>query len=148
MRKIVDDADDVIGAIQECIDEQFKDNKSMELAKIEKQIVAVQEKAVTARKDKMRGAITETQYTTIIEECKTEMQGLEARQKELQESAVGYANVAAWMRNFKDSISSGEIVNADNGFIMKQLVEQMIINDEDMEIRFRCGVSVTERYVK
>ena len=148
MRKIVDDADDVISAIQECIDEQFKDNKNAELAKIEKQIVVVQEKAVNARKDKLRGAITAAQYATIIEECKTEMQGLEARQKELQESATGYANVAAWMRNFKDSISSGEIVNADNGFIMKQLVEQIIINDEDMEIRFRCGVSVTERYVK
>ena len=45
-------------------------------------------------------------------------------------------------------IQSGKIMNTDDSQIMKQLVEQIIVGADSMEIQFKCGVIVKQKYVK
>ena len=52
-----------------------------------------------------------------------------------------------WLENFAEHIKSGEIMNADDSMVMKQLVQQIIVGDEGIEIRLQCGVSIKQEYV-
>lgn len=38
-------------------------------------------------------------------------------------------------------------MNADDGMIMKQLVEQIIVNEDGIEVHFKCGVVTTHEYL-
>lgn len=44
-------------------------------------------------------------------------------------------------------IQSGGIMNADDGMIMKQLVEQIIVNDDGIEVHFKCGIVASHEYL-
>ena len=38
-------------------------------------------------------------------------------------------------------------MNDDDGSIMKALVETIVVKEESMEIRFKCGVTIEKEYV-
>ena len=64
----------------------------------------------------------------------------------MQTAASRYAEVKAWLDAFQDHISSSDILNADDEGIIKQLVEQIIVNDDGIEIQFKCGASIEKEY--
>ncbi len=39
-------------------------------------------------------------------------------------------------------------MGADDNAIMRSVVEQIIIRENEMEIEFKCGVSIKKEYVK
>jgi len=39
-------------------------------------------------------------------------------------------------------------MDADDNAIMRSLVEQIIIRDDEMEIEFKCGVTYKHEYVR
>ena len=45
-------------------------------------------------------------------------------------------------------LTSGDIMNVDDGTILKALVEQIIVNDAEIEIRFKCGVVAEKEYAE
>lgn len=51
-----------------------------------------------------------------------------------------------WLDTFEKHISDGGIMDADNGTILKQLVEQIIVGTSGIEIQFKCGVSIEKDY--
>ncbi len=71
---------------------------------------------------------------------------METRQAELQTAQSRYAEVKAWLDAFGAHIKSGEILNADDSTVIKQLVEQIIVNDDGIEIQFKCGATIEKEY--
>ena len=82
-----------------------------------------------------------------IKEYSERMQALEAQQAELQTTENRYSEVKMWLDSFAEHIQSGGIMNADDGMIMKQLVEQIIVNDDGIEVHFKCGVIAEHEYM-
>ena len=75
------------------------------------------------------------------------MRELEEQQAELQTTENRYGEIKMWLDNFEEHIRSGAIMDATDGMIMKQLVEQIIVSESGMEIHFKCGVIAEHEYV-
>ena len=75
------------------------------------------------------------------------MQELEAQQAELQTTENRYSEVKMWLDSFAEHIQSGDIMNADDSMIMKQLVEQIIVGDDGIEVHFKCGIVASLEYM-
>ena len=74
-------------------------------------------------------------------------QELEAQQAELQTTENRYSEVKMWLDSFAEHSQSGDIMNADDSMIMKQLVEQIIVGDDGIEVHFKCGIVASHEYM-
>lgn len=45
-------------------------------------------------------------------------------------------------------MQDGSIGTASDAALMKTLVERIIVNDDGIEVEFKCGASVKQEYVK
>ncbi len=146
IRDMVEDADEIIEAVRDSARLVLQPENAAALAAVEQEIIAIQEQALGLHKAKQAHTITENEYAARISECSIRMKELEAKQAEMQTAASRYAEVKAWLDAFQDHISSGDILNADDEGIIKQLVEQIIVNDDGIEIQFKCGASIEKEY--
>ena len=140
------DADEIIAAVQDSARLVLQPENAAALAEIEQAIIDIQETALKLHKAKQAHTITDGEYTERISECTRRMKELEAQQAELQTAESRYAEVKAWLESFEAHIKSGAILNADDDMIVKQLVEQIIVNDDGIEIQFKCGTTITKEY--
>ena len=146
IRDMVEDADEIIEAVRDSARLVLQPENAAALAEVEQEIIAIQEQALGLHKAKQAHTITENEYAARISECSIRMKELEAKQAEMQTAASRYAEVKAWLDAFQDHISSGDILNADDEGIIKQLVEQIIVNDDGIEIQFKCGATIEKEY--
>lgn len=98
-------------------------------------------------KAKQQRSVTATDYAAQIKEYSERIQALEAQQAELQSTENRYSEVKMWLDSFAEHSQSGGIMNADDGMIMKQLVEQIIVNDDGIEVHFECGIVASHKYL-
>ncbi len=98
-------------------------------------------------KAKQQRSVTATDYAAQIKEYSERIQALEAQQAELQSTENRYSEVKMWLDSFAEHSQSGGIMNADDGMIMKQLVEQIIVNDDGIEVHFKCGIVASHKYL-
>ena len=91
--------------------------------------------------------ITVTCYAARLKNYSDQIQELEARLAELQTIENKYAEVMLWLDSFAEHIKSGAIMNTDDSMIIKQLVEQIIVNDDGIEVHFKCGVVSSNEYL-
>lgn len=131
IRDMVEDADEIIGTVRD----------SVRLVMQPENVAAL-----ALHKAKQAHSITESEYAERIRECSSRMTELEAQQAEMQTAASRYAEVKAWLDAFQEHIESGDIMNIDDDAIIKQLVEQVIVNDDGIEIQFKCGAAITKEY--
>lgn len=143
---MVENADEIIETVRDTAKLVLQPENAAALAAIEEDIIAVQETAIGLHKAKQAHAITESEYATRISECSIRMKELEAQQAEMQTAASRYAEVKAWLDAFQEHIESGSIMNADDDAIIKQLVEQIIVNNDGIEIQFKCGATIEKEY--
>lgn len=68
-------------------------------------------------------------------------------QTELQTTENRYSEVKLWLDSFAGHIHSDGIMNVDDGMVMKQLVEQIIVNGDGIEVHFKCGIVATHEYM-
>lgn len=146
IRDMIDDADEIMAAVKESAGLVLQPENAAALAEIEQAIIEIQEKALGLHKAKQAHKITDSEYTAQITECSHRMKELEAQQAELQTAASRYAEVKAWLDTFEAHIKSGDILNSDDCAIVKQLVEQIIINEDGIEIQFKCGATIEKEY--
>ena len=76
------------------------------------------------------------------------MKALEAERDEAQQTANQYTALKAILDNFENGLKNGSVMDADDNAIMRSVVEQIIIRDDEMEIEFKCGVSIKKEYVR
>lgn len=146
IRTMIDDADSIMEAIRESAGLVFEPENHEALEAIANQVIAIQQSVLELHKAKLGGGVTESEYNKRIGAYSEEMKRLEVRQAELQTAETRYSAVSAWLTAFAEHIESGDILDADDHVIMKQLVEKIIVRDTEMEIHFKCGGSVTQKY--
>jgi len=146
IREMIEDADDIMAAVKESAGLVLQPENAAALADIEQEIIDIQETALGLHKAKQAHQITESEYAARISECGIRMKELEAQQAELQTAESRYAEVKTWLSTFEAHIKSGAILNADDGTIVKQLVEQIIVSDDGIEIQFKCGATIEKEY--
>jgi len=146
IREMIEDADDIMSAVKESAGLVLQPENAAALAEIEQEIIDIQETALALHKAKQAHQITESEYAARIGECSIRMKELEAQQVELQTAESRYVEVKTWLNTFEAHIKSGAILNADDGTIVKQLVEQIIVHDDGIEIQFKCGATIEKEY--
>jgi len=147
IRDITENAEEIIAAVKNETGLVMEPDSKTELDQLEQDIIDLQNEVLELHKAKQCRRITSEEYTDAVKEYSQRMQELEAKQAELQSTMNRYYEARAWLDSFADHIQSGEIMNANDSMVMRQLIEQIIVNDDDIEIQFKCGVIVHHAYV-
>jgi len=148
VQEMLADAEEIIQMVQDSTGLVMEPKNTSELVRVEQEIIALQEAVMEIHKAKQKRGISAAEYAEKIREHSLRMQQLEAQQEELQTTENRYNQIKVWLDNFARHIQTGEIMNADDSQIMKQLVEQIIVGADGMEIQFKCGVIAKHKYVK
>jgi len=118
------------------------------LVEIEQNIIALQEKAIILHKQKVENKITDETYNNEVMRYSQQMEDLERRQSELRETENKFNEVRAWLDTFEQYTKSGKILTATDTVVMRALVDHIAVYDEHIEVFFKCGGSVEQKYVK
>ena len=59
-----------------------------------------------------------------------------------------YATVRMWLADFQQHMQEGDATDDRDGSIMKTRVEAIIVWDDHIEVRFKCGATVEQKYVE
>lgn len=148
VRQMADNAAEVIEAVREGAQLAMQPENAAALEAVEQEIIELQETALTLHKNKQSGIITQETYTTEIAACSTQMKTLEAQKEKLQNAAMRYAEAKAWLDAFEQALATGEIETTSDVALMRTLVERIIVNDDGIEVEFKCGASVQQQYIK
>lgn len=107
----------------------------------------MQNAVLELHKAKQQRSVTTADYAAQIKEYSERMQELEAQQAELQTTENRYSEVKLWLDSFAEHIQSGDIMNAEDSMVMKQLVEQIIAGEDGIEVHFKCGIVASHEYM-
>ena len=144
---MIEDAEEIMAAVKDSAGLVMEPENKAALERVEQEIIDLQNAVLELHKAKQQRSVTATDYTAQIKEYSERMQALEAQQAELQTTENRYSEVKMWLDSFAEHIQSGGIMNADDGMIMKQLVEQIIVNDDGIEVHFKCGIVTSHEYM-
>ena len=148
VRQMADNAAEIIEAVREGTQIAMQPENAAALEAIEQEIIMLQEMALELHKNKQHGIVTEEKYNAEIRVCSERMKVLETQQAELKTAATRYAEVKVWLDAFEKAMQDGSIGTASDAALMKTLVERIIVNDDGIEVEFKCGASVKQEYVK
>lgn len=148
VQEMITDAEEVIQLVRDSAGLVMEPENKAELAQVEQAIIDLQAAVMELHKAKQKRGISASEYAEKIREYSLRMEELETQQEELQTTENRHNQIKVWLDNFARHIQSGEIMNTDDSQIMKQLVEQIIVGADSMEIQFKCGVIVKQKYVK
>ena len=147
IRDMIADAEEIIAAVMDSAGLVMEPENHAALEAVEQKIIDLQNAVLELHKAKQQRSVTAADYAAQIKEYSQRMQELEAQQAELQTTANRYGEVKMWLDNFAEHIQSGAIMDATDGMIMKQLVEQIIVGVDGIEVHFKCGVIAEHEYV-
>ena len=117
------------------------------LAVVERDIVDTQEQALALHKKKVAHQISEDEYTAAIQRCGKRMEELEAQQKDLQAAENRFNEVKAWLDAFRQCVTN-DAISTNDTVLMKAIVERIIVWDDHIEVVFKCGGSIEQKYVR
>lgn len=144
---MIEDTEEIMAAVKDSAGLVMESENKAALERVEQEIIDLQNAVLELHKAKQQRSVTATDYAAQINEYRERMQALEAQQAELQTTENRYNEVKMWLDSFAEHIQSGGIMNADDGMIMKQLVEQIIVNDDGIEVHFKCGIVASHEYL-
>lgn len=144
---MIEDAEEIMAAVKDSAGLVMEPENKAALEQVEQKIIDMQNAVLELHKAKQQRSVTATDYAAQIKEYSQRMQELEVQQAELQTTENRYSEFKMWLDSFAEHIQSGDIMNADDGMIMKQLVEQIIVNDDGIEVYFKCGIVASHEYM-
>ena len=147
IRNMLGDVDSLMEAVRDSAREAMQPDNRLALRQAEQEITQIQEQVLVLHKLKQQCGVSAADYAAQIKDYSEKLQALERKQAELQTTENKYSSVKLWLENFAEHIKSGELMNADDSMVMKQLVQQIIVGDEGIEIKLQCGVSIKQEYV-
>ena len=59
-----------------------------------------------------------------------------------------YKEVKHWLDDFKEALEKGDNKTTTDITLMRALVEYITINDDGIEVKFKCGARVKQEYIK
>ena len=148
IREITDNADEVLETVKSSIASECQGDTGDRLREIEDQIIALQEAALALHKAKQRMEVSAADYAAKVKEYSDRMKALEAERDEAAQTANQYTELKVILDAFEHGIKDGTIMSADDSAIMRSLVEQIIVRDTEIEIEFKCGVTIRQEYLR
>ena len=148
IREITDNADEVLDAVKSSIDAECKGSDSVRLREIDDAIIALQEEVLALHKAKQRLEVSAAVYDAKVKEYGARMKALEADREEAAQTANQYTELKVILDAFERGIKDGTIMSTDDTAIMRSLVDQIIVRETEIEIEFKCGVTIRQEYVR
>ena len=148
IREITDNADEVLDAVKISITAECQGDTGDRLREIEDQIIALQEKALALHKAKQRMEVSAADYAAQVKQYSDRMKALEAERDEAAQTANQYTELRVILDAFEHGIKDGTIMSTDDTAIMRSMVEQIIVREKEIEIEFKCGVTIRQEYVR
>lgn len=144
---MIEDAGAIIGKLQTETEAEMQPSNKAAIDEVEQQIIELQERVLDLHKQKRAMAISEAYYNAQVNDYSQQLGALEFRQQELQSAEARYTTVKMWLADFQQHMQSGDATDDRDGSIMKTLVEAIIVWDDRIEVRFKCGATVEQKYV-
>ena len=148
LKELIDNAAEIVDTVKEGAALALEPVNKAEIARIDAEIISIQEAALTLHKAKQQMSVTDADYAAKVKEYSERMKALEAKRNELQDTEVKYAEVRAWLDTFIEQTMQTETLTKVDGTTMKMLVDRIIVRNEGIEVEFKCGVSITQGYQK
>ena len=123
------------------------DDNAAAKKEIEDQIVSLQEKALALHIDRQSDMVPDDEYEAKVTFYSQRMAYLQDQQKQLKADATRRAEALHWLDSFQQHMASGEAYNTAETVVMREMVDQIIVYDDRLDIRLRCGVTVSEGYL-
>lgn len=146
IRGMLDCADDVVTAVRDSAGLVMQPENAAALDAIVRQIIEVQEAVLELHKAKRQHTVSVEEYDTQVQQYSQRMKELEEQQTILRSAETRYSEVRVWLDTFEQHIQTADALNIDDGTILKALVEHIIVNDDGIEIHFKCGVTSECKY--
>lgn len=148
IRTMAEDADEIIEAITEGAEMALQPENAAALERIETEIIELQQAVLELHKAKQRMEISETEYASRMQGCKNHMILLEKQQSELRAVDNRFAEIRAWLNTFAEHTKNAQTTATLDAIVIKALVDHITMYDEYMEISFKCGASIEQKYEK
>ena len=144
---MIEDAGAILNEIKMETAAEMQPSNKAALDEVEQQIIALQERVLDLHKQKRSIGISDAYYNAQVDEYTQQLGALEARQQALQNAETRYATVRMWLDDFRKHLQDGDATDDRDGRIMKTLVETIIVYDDHIEVHFKCGASIEQKYV-
>lgn len=131
IQTVVDSANQVLGM-----------DNTAEIKKIEDHIVQIQEKALALHRAHQNDTVPDDEYEAMVASYNHCMADLQTQHKQLKADATRRAEALRRLNSFQQHIASGESYNSDDASIMREILDRIIVYDDRLEIRLKCGVTI------
>ena len=148
IRELIDGMDEIFETIGDGLGETTGKAIKDKIDSIETEITEIQEKVIKAQREKSSKSLDLPTYNAIIKESAERIKELESKKAKLQNENTNYYASRAWIKNFEEAVENGSVMDPRNSFLIKQMVESITVYDEYMQIKFKCGVTFDQPYVK
>ncbi len=148
LQQMTDNAEDVIETVREGAQLAMEPENKEKLTQVERDIVALQEKVLAIHKQKIAKQVTDEEYNAVVKRYTAQIEELQAQQAEYRSVENRYTEVRIWLDAFQKSMTGDGSATGIDALIMKALVEDIIVWDDRIEVHFKCGATVEQKYVK
>lgn len=148
LRAAFDGMEEALDAVKESCAVILDTGSREELDQVQQEIVAIQEAVLNLHKDQQQGKISNTDYELQILSYSQRMEELQARQKELKETAGRYAEVKYWLEAYKEHITCGEKLDTDDAIVIRQLTDRIVVYEDRLEIHLRIGDTLEQKFLR
>ena len=147
VKAMIEDAGALLEVIQTETEVEMQPRNKAAMDEVEQQIIELQERVLDLHKQKRAMKISDAYYNTQVNDYSQQLGALESRKQALQTADARYATVRMWLADFRQHMQEGDATDDRDGSIMKTLVEAIIVWDDRIEVRFKCGATVEQKYV-
>lgn len=148
VQAMVEDAGSILSTLESATEKELQPSNKAALDEVEQKIIDLQEKVLALHRQKRAQAVNDAYYNAQVNDYSQQLAALEDRQQALQTADARYATVRMWLADFQQHMQEGDATDDRDGKMMKSLVESIIIWPDRMEIHFKCGVNIEQKYVK
>ena len=145
---LIGDAGSILSTFESATEKELQPSNKAALDEVEQKIIDLQEKVLALHRQKRAQSVNDAYYNAQVNDYSQQLAALEDQQQALQTADARYATVRMWLSDFQQHMQEGDATDDRDGKMMKSLVESIIIWPDRMEIHFRCGVNIEQKYVK
>ena len=145
---MVEDAGSILSTLESATEKELQPSNKAALDEVEQKIIDLQEKVLALHRQKRAQAVNDAYYNAQVNDYSQQLAALEDQQQALQTADARYATVRMWLADFRQHMQEGDATDDRDGSIMKTLVEAIIVWDDRIEVRFKCGATVEQKYVE
>ena len=148
VQAMVEDAGSILSTLESATEKELQPSNKAALDEVEQKIIDLQEKVLALHRQKRAQAVNDAYYNAQVNDYSQQLGALESRKQALQTADARYATVRMWLADFRQHMQEGDATDDRDGSIMKTLVEAIIVWDDRIEVRFKCGATVEQKYVE